>query len=390
MHRLIKLKGLWAWLAVVFGLLVLTTGCSDDVRPEPAELNSFVPQIEVKRHWSRSTGGGQDGQLFQYRAHVDSSAVYAMSYDGDVYRFDTGNGDESWSVDLDRPLIGGIGGDRSKIYVTTENGELIGLHKEDGAVAWEVGLPSEVLAPAAAALGKVIVNSVNGKITSYSADTGEKLWEYAASEPSLSLRGSSPPVIVQDAVLSGLSNGTVIALSLEDGQLFWEQRVASPKGKTELERLIDVDGDVVVDGSAIYAVAYQGQLSKLGLFNGKVEWTIPVSSRMTPTLGFTNIYVTTVEGDVVAYDTNSQREVWRQTELSYRELTNAVPWGNYLLVGDLDGYVHILSQLDGSFAARIRPAGDFVAVGPIVLDEGFLVLGSDGKLSLWSLAEAGS
>ncbi|OZG73837.1 outer membrane protein assembly factor BamB [Hahella sp. CCB-MM4] len=375
-------RSFWA----LFFVVSLLVGCgSDDVRPPPAELKPFKPQIELKRVWKNSAGDGQDEHFLQFSPLLAGGALFDLEYDGEVYAMDLESGDDQWDIDLDEPLVGGVGGDAQQLFVTTLDGDLVALDATSGEEQWRRSIAAEVMAPAKLFDDTVIVQTVDGKLAGYDRTKGDPKWEYRSSEPALTLRGTSQPIIIQDAVITGMSNGSVVAVSARDGQLFWEQRIAVPKGKTELERLVDVDGVVLLTQDALYAVSYQGQLARLNLFNGKPEWSLPISSRTAPTSGFTNIYVSTTEGDVVAFDRDTQAEVWRQSDLSYRELTSPVVWGNYLAVGDLEGYVHILSQVDGSFVARIQPASEYIAVAPIVYDNKLIVTGSDGSISAWDI-----
>ncbi|WP_020408500.1 outer membrane protein assembly factor BamB [Hahella ganghwensis] len=375
-------RSYWA----LFFVVSLLVGCGDDaVRPPPAELQSFEPQIELDRVWKNSFGDGQDEQFLQFAPLLAGGTLYDLEYDGEIYAIDLESGDDLWDVDLDEPLVGGVGGDTQQVFVTTFDGELVALNAVDGAELWRKAISAEVMAPATLFLDTVIVQTVDGKLAGYDRNDGEPKWEYRSTEPALTLRGTSRPTVFQDAVITGMSNGAVVAVSARNGQLFWEQKIAVPKGKTELERLVDVDGGVLLSDDAIYAVAYQGQLSRLNLFNGKPVWSIPVSSRTAPTAGFTNIYVSTIEGDVVAYDRETQTEIWKQSDLAYRELTAPVVWGNYIVVGDLEGYIHVLSQVDGAFVARIQPASEYIAVAPVIYDNKLIVTGSDGSVSAWEI-----
>jgi len=371
------------WLLI---LVVLLNGCSDDVRPQPAELAPFEPTAELIRNWKVSIGSGNDGKFLQISPFIDENHVFAANYSGTLLKIGATTGLHLWQTDIGEPLIGGVGGDDLQVYVTTVNGELVAIDREQGSERWRTPVAGEVLAPPVSYLGRVIVNTINGRIAAYASKDGTRVWEYASSEPSLTLRGTSRPVPVKDAVITGQANGTVAALSLEEGQLYWEQRVAAAKGKTELERLIDVDGNVVVDDNALFAVAFQGRLAKLGLFNGREQWSLPISSRTTPAVDFSRVYISTTEGDVVAIDKVSQQEIWRQSALAFRELTAPVSWRNFLLVGDLEGYVHLLSKTDGRFLARIKPAKKVITVEPYIYQDRFIVLGSDGLLSAWTIA----
>jgi len=374
-----------AGAVLILVLMVLLAGCSDDVRPQPAELEAIEPEVELKRIWRQSIGKGHDERFLQLSPFIDANHVYAINYDGSLLNIGATTGLFHWQVNLGIPLVGGVGGDDRQLYVTSVDGELIALDRELGAERWRAALASEVLAPPVAYLGLVIVKTVNGKVAAYDANDGSRRWEYSATEPPLTLRGSSQPLVFREAVLVGMSDGSVAAISLQDGQLFWEESIATPKGKTELERLIDVDGNIVIDGSALFAVAYQGRLAKLTLFDGRPQWSVEVSSRTSPAVGSRNVFVAATNGDVVAFDKVSQQEVWRQSALAYRELTAPVSWGDYLLVGDLEGYVHMLAQSDGRFLARIRPSAEMIAVAPDIYEDRFIVLASDGKISAWGI-----
>ncbi|WLQ17286.1 outer membrane protein assembly factor BamB [Hahella aquimaris] len=382
-----KFRIQWRPLGALFFVMAgLLSGCgSDDVRPDPAELKSFTPEIELKRLWSRSIGDGQDEQFLKFAPFVVDDKIYANDVDGEVYAMELESGKRLWDIDLDEPLVGGVGGDYRRVFVATLDGELLALNRENGEILWRAPTSSEVLAPAVSGSGKAIVQTLDGKLAAYDVEDGKKLWEFASNEPALTLRGTAKPVLLQDGVISGMANGSVVAVSVNDGQLYWEQRVATPKGRTELERLVDIDGDVLVQDGALFAVSYQGQLSRLSPMNGKEEWSMPMSSYVTPGIGFTNIYVSTTEGDVVAIDRNSKKEIWRQSDLSYRELSSPVVWGNYLAVGDLEGYVHILSQVDGRMLARIHLAGEPIHAAPLIYGNHLIILGSDGDLSVWDI-----
>jgi outer membrane protein assembly factor BamB len=231
----------------------------------------------------------------------------------------------------------------------------------------------------------VAVTTFDGRLIGLDAASGERRWSYAAAAPVLMLRATSAPKLYEEAVVAGFANGRVVAVSRSNGQLFWEARAGVSTGVSEIERLADVAGDMLIDDGTLYVVAYQGELSAIDVRSGRRLWARPASSYVGLDEGFSNIYVASAEGSVVAFDSNNQGVRWEQSALARRELSGPAVIGNYVAVGDLEGYVHLLAQADGRIAARTRVDRDGVRVAPLVVDDLLYVYGNGGKLVAYRL-----
>jgi outer membrane protein assembly factor BamB len=259
---------------------------------------------------------------------------------------------------------------------------VIALSAEDGALRWRVRVSSEVLAPPRASGGVVVVRTVDGRLAGLDGLTGGRLWAYDRSVPILTLRGTSPPVITHDAVLAGLDSGRLVAVALRDGRALWEQQITQPRGRSELERMVDIDAEPVVANETVYVVTYQGSIAALDLFSGRGRWQREMSSNTGLGVDSRHVYVSDTLGQVWAMDRASGSAVWRQARLKGRGLTAPVAVGEHVVVGDAEGYLHWLRRDDGQFAARTRLDSAGIAAAPVVADgETVFVYGKGGTLA---------
>jgi len=349
--------------AVTFGMVALVAaGCAArSVREPPSPLVEFTPRASIETLWTADIGSGAGRQMLRPALH--DGVVYAADAKGEVgaYRADTGR--RVWETDLGLPVSGAVGVGEGLVLIGTRKGALIALEAASGKELWRAGVSSEVLAPAVAHRGVVAVQTVDGKIVGLSAQDGKRLWLYERAEPALSLRGTSAPIVVDDVVLSGFASGRLVGLQLRDGRVLWELPVSQPRGRNEIERLVDVDASPIVRGDMLYAVSYRGKLVAANLRAGSVAWSRDISSYAGLALDEKNVYVTDDVGQVYAFDQRSGANVWRQEKLRGRDLSAPMYVDGRLAVGDAEGYVHYLAVDDGSLLARQRVAGGPVRLG---------------------------
>jgi outer membrane protein assembly factor BamB len=336
-------------------MLALLAGCSGAIDPiePPAPLTVFTPELEAQHRWVRQLGKGSYEQHLQLVPMLDGERVYQADNRGQVIAYDAFSGERLWRTELQAPLNAGPGGS-GELLLLGGDAEVIALHKNDGSIAWRAPVSSEVLSIPAQQAEIVVVHSIDGGIIGLDARTGKQRWRYSESVPTLSLRGSGNPVIVGDAVLCGTANGKVVALGLADGNLRWQTSVAVPHGRTELERMVDVDADLAVADGIVYAVSYQGNLAAMLLNNGQLLWTREIASASGIAVDAERLFVSDVAGDVWALSRRGGGTMWKQSALHRRALTAPVQQGDYLVVGDYDGYLHWLHKEDGHLAARTR------------------------------------
>jgi len=226
----------------------------------------------------------------------------------------------------------------------------------------------------------VAAQSVDGQLVALDAETGELRWSYDNQVPILTLRGTAAPVIVDDFVLAGFSSGKIAAMGAEQGELRWETRIMLPQGRSELERIADVDTTPLVVGGIVFAASYQGRLKAIRLADGAERWEQEMSTYRDLAQGAGQVYVIDEHDEIHAYDINTANVTWTQRSLRMRRLTSPLTYGNYLVVADGEGYLHVMAQSDGRFVARIKLGGGGFRSPLVATDDAVLALGNSGKL----------
>jgi len=341
------------WFA--FGLGVLLAGCGSSPTLEPpTPLMELEQPLEIETAWVRHVGGGAGHDFLRLRPVVGEEAVYGAERNGRVFAFGLATGRELWRKSLAVVITSGLSVTDDKILLGTGKGEVLMLASKDGSELWRTVVTSEVLSPPQLADGVVVVRTVDGRVFGISAADGRRLWVYDRGVPLLTLRGTGTPVIDSGVVLAGFDDGKLVALTLNEGTPLWEAVIATPSGRTELERMVDLDGDPVVANGVAYVTTYQGRIAAVRLDSGRLLWAREGSSYAGLTLDSGRVYVSTADGEVVAMDRASGTALWTQKDLRYRALSAPVRHRGFVVVGDLEGYVHWLSAEDGSLVARTR------------------------------------
>ena len=380
------------WLTVIAApfLLILLTGCSwirggeSNLEP-PEELAEFTPRATVTTLWSVNAGSGPGKQYLILSPARDEKVIYVSDKNGRVSAFNAQNGKRIWRVDLAQPITAATGYGGDLLLLGTRKGQVIALQKQDGKQRWTAAVSSEILAPPVAQAGIVVVHTVDEKIFGLSAKDGKLLWMQERAIPPLTLRGTGTPLIVNNAVLAGFANGKLAALNLNDGRLRWETTVAEPRGRNEIERLVDVHAPPLVYGNVVYAAAYQGKIVAVNLDSGRIIWARDTSTYNAMDRDGENLYVTDEQGNIFALDLRTGASEWEQKKLFGRTPSPPAALGNYVAVGDFEGYVHWLSKQDGAFAARYKMGGDPIKTKPLAdirsRENIFYVLDQDGDLA---------
>jgi outer membrane protein assembly factor BamB len=367
-------------LACAAGLLLLA-GCDKDKNVEPpAELVDLEPTLDVRKIWDTGVGGGGEKLRLALGLAYDRDALYAAARGGKVVSLDPATGKARWSADTKTELAAGPGVGAGLVAVGTSDGRVIALDPASGKRLWDVTVGSEVLAAPLVAGERVIVRSVDGRLHALDAATGKTQWTGEEPVPRLSLRGNAPPVLAGESVLAGFDSGRVIAFAVATGDVVWQAQVATPGGRSELERLADIDGAVVVDGNDAFAVGYQGRVVMLALDSGQVWWARDFSSYRTPAIDDSQLYVANSNGAVGALRRRDGTVVWQQEGLKRRGLSAPAVMGNAVVVGDFDGYLHWLDRDTGKFVARERAGGTRFSVQPIVIDGRLFAIDDGGRV----------
>jgi outer membrane protein assembly factor BamB len=390
-------------LAPSLALLSLLTlgGCSwfsDEVEVRvPVELEKFKAEVQLVDLWSVNLGKGAEDSAIKLTPGLIGGMLYGASADGNVVAVDTGTGKVVWKQSIvdfyaedERAIAfadgidvitGGVGVGGSLVGVGSAAGEIVAIQLLDGSLACRATTTSEVLAPPQVINNKVFAQSIDGKIAAFDAASGERKWLYSTTIPSLTLRGTSTPIADKDFLIGAFANGRMVMLDQSRGQVGFEQRAGVGQGQTDLERLVDIDGQMVLDGSVLYAVAYQGNLVAIDLSaKGKVRWSREASSIVGLGTGFGNIYLASEDGRLTAISKDTTEDIWTTEALLYRDITAPVAVSSYVAVGDFEGYLHLIAQSDGRFVGREKLDSSGLTAPVIVDGSRIYVITNSGRL----------
>jgi outer membrane protein assembly factor BamB len=331
---------------------------------KPAPLVAFKPTAQTRIAWQGSVSPAERTVFFPA---LSGSTVYAAGAAGQVVGFDAKTGKPVSRLTVGQRLSGGVAASGSLVLVGTAKGEVL-AYEPDGKQRWKTQLAGEVLAPPAVEGTLVAVRAGDGRIYGLDALTGKQRWVYQRATPALSLRSYSGVVLERGAVFAGFSGGRLVGLNAQTGAVGWDSVVALPRGTTELERVADVMGLPVVDGDRVCAVAYQGRVACFDTQSGTTIWARDMSSVAGMDADHRGAYITDDKNAVIALDKASGGSLWKQDKLFGRGLSAPLAFGRYVIVGDYEGYVHLLSREDGSFAGRIATDGSAIGAAPLALD----------------------
>jgi len=369
-------------IAALLAAAVFAAGCSSNSskEPEPAELVKFDAEIQLDKVWSRSIGDGQGDTYNLLVPAVYGEQIYAADVDGLVVSMDRTTGKVNWKQDLDVSISGAVGAGYGLVLVGTLSGDVIALDVSTGEERWRSKVSSEVLSAPAINGDIVLVQTQDDRLIALEMDTGVQRWSYESAPAVLTLRGTGAPLLTNQLAIAGLSTGKVIALDTRRGLPVWEQRVAIPQGRSELERVVDIDGGLLLSGGTLYVGTYQGRAAALDVESGRVLWQRDASTYSGVALGYGSVYLSLADGTVESVDERSTTALWRNESLARRQLSAPAVFSSYVVVGDKEGYIHLLSQVDGRFVARERIDSNGVRARPVVDGDWLYVYGNGGKL----------
>lgn len=399
----------------VLGLVFLLSGCTtvgnwfaDDDEIEIRQLPDLEMQFETQIEWQEGVGDGIEGYFSRLSPAVGYGKIFAADREGTVVAFSPESGDVLWELDISTrskkssignlyglfagrvsaKVSGGITLANNTLYLGTENGEVIAVNQEDGSIKWRTKVPSEIVSAPATDEGIVVVNTVAGILLGLDAQTGEIEWRNDSDVPPLTLRGVSAPSAANGGAIVGLANGRLQVNIIGSGLTAWEQVIAKPSGATELERIVDVDSKPLVFAGTVFVVSYAGSLSAVELRTGTVIWTREYASFRNVTISGNRLFVTDNSSNLYAIDRRNGVELWSSNSLRRRNLTEATPVGEHIVVGDKFGFLHWFTQDEGKYVSRLKVGDDDedegIYAAPIYQDGLLVVQLRDGEVSLIS------
>lgn len=372
-------------LTVAAALWLAMAACSSKNKPDkPAELMDIETTLKVSRVWNTGVSSAYKLRLGLDPAVADG-VVYLAGAKGEVEARTLDGGKQLWQQKTKLPLAGGPGAGSGLVVVGAANGQVVALDAKSGAQRWRSYVAGEVLAAPAIGRDAVIVRTVDGKLHCLEAKDGVHRWVTDQQVPRLTLRGNAPPLISGDLVIAGFDNGRLVAASLNNGSTVWDTAIGQARGSSELQRLIDIDSAVAMDGDDLFVVSFQGRVARVARDSGQIIWAKDMSGYRGLTIDSEAVFISTANGEIVKLDRSSGSELWRQSALLRRQLSAPVLSGGHLVVADLEGVIHWMNATDGRMVAR-SSVGKRVSAAPLSVNGLVLVSNDDGELSVFRAA----
>ena len=343
-------------------VMILSACSSSSDENQAAQLPVFEATYHPHIAWTKSVGNGIGDYFSQLRPAVDEKSVYVAARNGVVKAFSINNGKLLWKANLNTDassllnvsprISGGVGLGDNTLFIGTENADVFALDASNGNVKWSTTVSGEVLAQPVYDNKLVVIHTSRGDLIALNSDNGEQVWNLSNSQPKLTLRGNATPTTAQGGIVYGRSDGYIAVALLMTGQQGWQLPIARPYGATELERLVDVDMAPVVLNNIVYALAYNGNLVAIELLTGREIWSKKYSGFSNLTVSGQDIFLTDYRGYIFSVDRDDGQERWVNKELAYRNVTGVTVANEYIVVGDEEGYLHWLDRLTGKFVAQ--------------------------------------
>ena len=373
----------WRFIALI--PLALLVACSNDVdnTEPPAELTSIEQSIPLNLDWKLDTRAASNRAAYRLRPLIVGDFLYSIDTSGTISYIDPTKGRRIWHFETGLSAITGLGGNQNLIIATSQDGHIKAyLPRQDGLeLLWEIQIDSEIRATPVVDLDQIFVRSVDGKLRSLAANDGTQQWMVSRRVPALSLTGNSQPVVVNDRVISGFDDGKLAAFDRATGQVVWESTVSYPGGRTEVERLVDVDAQFVLHDGVIYAVSFQGRLVALQAVSGDLLWSRELSSFQSIAIDEDALYLSSDNSHLWSIDRRTGTAFWKQDVLHARRITAPTVIDNNLVVADVEGYLHWFRKSDGKLVGRIRPTNSRNYVQPLNWRGSVLTLDKIGFLA---------
>ena len=373
-------------LPLSFAALLIAAGCSKDKDVEPpAKLVDFPTTLPVKKLWSEGVGGGKKQIKLRLGLGpaIDNGLVFAASHKGEIVAVALDTGRNVWVKKLKVPISAGPAAGSGIVVAGSSKGAVIALDGATGRQLWRSQINSELLSSPAISEKAVVIRSVDGRLHGLETRTGKELWSVEQQVPRLSLRGTAIPIVAKEVAISGFDNGKVMAVSLTTGDTIWDTALASPHGRTELDRLVDIDSAVRVVGENVFATGFQGRTAMLALDSGQLWWSHDMSSYRGLAVDAENLYVTESDGIVVAMRQRDGAELWRNDKIKRRGLSAPIVTSTAIAVADFQGYIHWLDKGTGVLVAREHIAKQRVSNPPVGANDTIVVLTDGGTLAAY-------
>lgn len=387
-----QLRSLANWgnaIAVLASTLLTACGWLSDLNQQlfgekeddwrVAALEEFPARFRAKEIWSQSIGAAE-GTALKRHLLSQGNVVFGCSPDGAVSAFAVRNGKRLWDSRFNVTASFCIGGSGPLLLIGSVAGDVIAFAAKNGRQLWSTRLRGGAInAISKVHRNQVLVRSANGNITALSAHSGKLRWQIKEKLPALTLRGMSIPLLYDNTGLVGLEDGRLIILSLDDGRILQELRVGLMKKGDDLERIVDIDGNIGLHDGILYVTSYQGRTLAFDLTKNKVLWTAEASSYQGVAIGNDAVYLVASDGKLLKLDRYVGSEMWANAAFSIRELTIPLVLNKWIIVGDNAGHLYWVDAEDGSLLARFDTQDEIVSP-PLRSGNRVIAVNRDGDL----------
>ncbi len=367
-------------IAIASALLI---GCSTnkvkEVKPNP--LPKITQQQGLNLVFSQSVSSTNAAEALRLQLDTDNGVIFAIDPDGQISAYKAKQ--RLWKSKVTKQeLTAGVEAGEGIVIIGNRKGELFALDQATGSQKWSAKLSGAILSPSLIQSGRVITIANDGTVFAHDTVTGQQVWAYKLPNVQFSLRGQPAPVRLDErTVVVASANAYVYALDVISGVPRFQRRVAVSDGRSDIQRLIDVVGDPVVAGQYLVTTSFQGQVTTTDLTTQRVVWSEDASSTNSAELSGDKVFVSTADGKLKAYNLATGELLWQNEELLNRQLSNPVMLGQNLVVGDLDGVIHLIDPNTGKLIGRAKTSGEVRSLR--VIDNQLYVATRKGALSIW-------
>lgn len=360
------------------------TGGSDNSIP-PMALTDIKPSKELKKVWQAKVGEGASGSYLKLSPLLLNNKIITVDAKGHMQARELKSGKVLWQSNVEHNITQGVAGNESKLFISSADGALLAYSTKDGKELWQRKLKKSILNNPVISGNELYLQTADGTLYAFEATNGKLRWEYKLLTPDLTLYTTSSPVIWRDNIIAGYASGRIVAFDRKSGMPIWERQIAEPRGSSIIKKMVDITAKPFIYNGILYTVSFQGNMQAINLTNGQVEWTKELSAINDINTNGKHLFVSDTDGYVWALNRYNGRVLWKQKNMSMRDLSGVAYSDNTILVGDYEGYLHGLSPEDGDFVARTKLAKSGIRVAPQVKDGIIYILDNSGNLAAYSI-----
>lgn len=369
--------------AIVLPVLLAACGGNKDNADPPAELTAIEYNVPLQLNWALETLAEKNRASYRLRPLILGNSVYSIDTGGTIVRIDLEKGRKLWKFDTELTPITGLAGNGQIFIATSRDGDIVAYRESDEELelVWKTRIVSEIRATPVIDNDQLFVRSVDGKLRSLALVDGNEQWVVSRRVPALSLTGNSEPLVYGELVFAGFDDGKLIAYDRANGKIRWESTISVPGGRTEIERLVDVDGNFLIRDGVIYVASFQGRLAAIQAVSGDLLWSREFSTYQSIAIDDDALYLSADNSHLWSIDRRTGTAFWKQDVLHARKITAPAIFGSNLVVADLDGYLHWFSKGEGTLLGRIRTSYTRNYVQPVTWQNSVITLDRQGLLA---------